>query len=516
MSHVALSGRGFELPDGATLRVRTDGDGRQRLVFSGGAAPRRVAPSGGDDGLDPFVDRDGDATWMDREGVPIAMEELEAGLHRPAAATLPPKKVAHRKPHAYFAVLDKADDNVKEAVRIAASKAPFPPSVRAEVERLMAVPAVKSAQTHSDTPFGFPYRTTKETKHLVPVLFWTAYLHAPQYATEGANYRNFHRETFQTRYENHNVENAAGEDVLELTAKVMGKIVKGLRLRKPDESWKKLKEMQFVLKHETQEYMDELSTMTLTYHRTDNLRYFVNAYLYTVSLALSASGAAGAPAAPDEEPDGAASLATLVRVHDGLFAPEAAAALLDEPLATRGRGARDFSLRELVEVARMQVEEQVGMGPAAQLVDVNCVQPRMPPTRWDVRLTPHWVERMAGVSKAFRAVHELALGYRARCGMKSATVDWHVVRVDAGSDRQPSHQDAGGPDAPRCYLTLIVPLTDHPEQGGTQFADLGTVSPLGGAVAFGGRVDHRGTANRSAHTRFFLYAAVHSGDDPNC
>ena len=75
---------------------------------------------------------------------------------------------------------------------------------------------------------------------------------------------------------------------------------------------------------------------------------------------------------------------------------------------------------------------------------------------------------------------------------------------------------AGGPDAPRCYLTLIVPLTDHPEQGGTQFADLGTVSPLGGAVAFGGRVDHRGTANRSAHTRFFLYAAVHSGDDPNC
>ena len=33
------SGRRFELPDGATLRVRTDRSGRQRVVFSGGAAP---------------------------------------------------------------------------------------------------------------------------------------------------------------------------------------------------------------------------------------------------------------------------------------------------------------------------------------------------------------------------------------------------------------------------------------------------------------------------------------------
>ena len=95
------------------------------------------------------------------------------------------------------------------------------------------------------------------------------------------------------------------------------------------------------------------------------------------------------------------------------------------------------------------------------------------------------------------------------------------MRVGGRSAAQDAHLDAGGRDAPRVYLTLLVPLNHHPGSGGTEFPghpelDGRVLSPLGGAVAFGGRVLHRGAANDSQEDRLFLYAAVHTGGDPNC
>jgi hypothetical protein len=194
--------------------------------------------------------------------------------------------------HPYFTAIDTADATVQTALSLAAAQTPVPALIESQLQRVLAAPVSKKAVHTGGDPFAFPYGTAKENKHFVPVLFWTAYLNAHREAQEGVDYLDFAPRTFQEFYENTSVEKREGAHVLSLTAWVLGTLVRELRLRKPDESWMKSKEVQYELQYETAEDLDYRSRLTVTYHRTDTLRYFVNVYLYTVSLAMAAANKA--------------------------------------------------------------------------------------------------------------------------------------------------------------------------------------------------------------------------------
>ena len=215
-----------------------------------------------------------------------------------------------------------------------------------------------------------------------------------------------------------------------------------------------------------------------------------------------------------------------VWMWDSVFSPDALHALLHTELSATAHGARTssrssraFSLVDLVVKAIELNETGRPMGGADRFVDVTCILPRERHTRWDVRLTDHWVEKMREVNVAFHRACDMVDHLRRNDGRCArAKVDWHLQQVLPGSPDQELHiDDRTHGSARRCFYTFIVPLTDNPSAGGTFFPKLGKVfSAYGGALCFDGTVEHAGLGNRSQQTRHFLYAAIYTGRDENC
>lgn len=136
------------------------------------------------------------------------------------------------------------------------------------------------------------------------------------------------------------------------------------------------------------------------------------------------------------------------------------------------------------------------------------------PFRWDATLSQQWILTAYNSNPAFRLASEQVHGARAALGCPSARITWHAMLVRPGSPDQEVHIDGTGRG--KCYYTYVVPLMQSPEGGGTYFPEAGlTFRSVGRAILFGGDVHHKGLGNRSAHDRIFLYAAMHSGPDPN-
>lgn len=214
-----------------------------------------------------------------------AKREVATKRLRPRVPMLTNKPTAHP----YFDTIDGADASVVSAVSLAAEKRPIPSLVREQFQRTLNAPVNKSnTSSHGVTKFSFPYGTAKENKHFLPVLFWAAYQNAHLTALQGVDYLDFHHRTFQEFFENDTVEKEAGDHVLTLCANMLGLLVEQLRLKKPDEAWKR-NEQNFIFNYEPPEVINEMSRKILTYHRTDSTRYFINVYLFTVSLAMAAA-----------------------------------------------------------------------------------------------------------------------------------------------------------------------------------------------------------------------------------
>lgn len=202
------------------------------------------------------------------------------------------KQSVTKSKHPYFVVVPNAKAFVHDAVRLAADKTPIPSLVKSQFQKTMATPARKSpAHPSGDDPFAFPYGTSAENKHFLPILFWAAYLEAPSVIEKGVDYLDFRHRTFQQFFEANNLEKREGEHVLTLCNRTIRTLMDGLRLKTPNESWMKKKSMNFVVQYETEEYKDKLSAMPLTYHGTDSSIEFIGVYLYTVSLAMAAANA---------------------------------------------------------------------------------------------------------------------------------------------------------------------------------------------------------------------------------
>lgn len=199
-----------------------------------------------------------------------------------------------------------------------------------------------------------------------------------------------------------------------------------------------------------------------------------------------------------------------VWIEEDVFRAMDLEAILTTPVASSGkRGKKEFDLRELVEAGIASNERGVPMGNAARLVDIGCILPRERRTRWDLKLTPRWVSEMRSSNPAFDTA--CAITESIECGVN---VDWHVQLVFPGSPDQVVHADH---QRAKCYYTVLVPLVDNPRAGGTFFPKLDrTFASYGSAVVFDGTVEHAGLGNRSQQYRYFLYAAVYTGRDPNC
>ena len=198
--------------------------------------------------------------------------------------------------------------------------------------------------------------------------------------------------------------------------------------------------------------------------------------------------------------------------EDELFDQDALRAILWTPLSTGARrGKEAFTLQELLHVAKA-----ASRGNAARFI--QDVVPRERETRWDVTLTPSWVEKMSNVNVAFAHAIDIADKVRRHMGAcPNANIVWHAQIVHHGSPDQPLHVD----DRPKrrgkgCYFTMIVPLTQDPRAGGTHFPLLDhTFSSFGGALVFDGSVEHAGLGNPTSRDRIFLYAAIFTGRDHN-
>ena len=122
------------------------------------------------------------------------------------------------------------------------------------------------------------------------------------------------------------------------------------------------------------------------------------------------------------------------------------------------------------------------------------------------------------VNVAFAKVNDIAHNIQKMyCRGRPSTVAWHAMIVHPGSPTQEVHvDDEKFVRNKRCYYTLIIPLTNNPQAGGTYFPQLGFVfCAFGGALMFDGAVEHAGLGNPSNANRVFLYAAIHSGKDEN-
>ena len=200
-----------------------------------------------------------------------------------------------------------------------------------------------------------------------------------------------------------------------------------------------------------------------------------------------------------------------VWMSDDIFDRDALAAILDTPVTAEGsrRGTASYTLLEVFQSAKKKER-----GNASRFIDD--VMPRERNTRWDVRFTSHWVDKMKAINVAFQDACDLAESVRKmnpKC--KRAKIEWHAMIVHPGSPDQPSHvDDSSGENL--CYYTLIVPLTSNPDSGGTHFPVMNHVfRSFGGALVFDGGVTHAGLGNRSKEDRIFLYAAIFSNIDNN-
>ena len=202
-----------------------------------------------------------------------------------------------------------------------------------------------------------------------------------------------------------------------------------------------------------------------------------------------------------------------VWMEDGLFEPDALRGLLTTPLTVDARrGTTEYNLMDLFHVAK-----ESKRGNAIRFI--HEVHPRERDTRWDIKLTPTWVDKMKMVNVAFARACDMSENIKKmipKCN--KANVEWHAMLVHPGSPNQPVHIDdaQSTKKGKRCYYTFIIPLTSNPKSGGTHFPKLDkTFSSFGGAVVFDGAVEHAGLGNKSSEDRVFLYAAIFTGKDVN-
>ena len=211
-------------------------------------------------------------------------------------------------------------------------------------------------------------------------------------------------------------------------------------------------------------------------------------------------------------------------MQDDVFPHDALESLLHTPLMPpqsnrSGRHAKGYSLQELFALAIASQEDGKPLGGALRFIDGECILPRERSTRWDIRLTDHWVTAMASVNAAFFKARSMADALKrsdGRCA--KARVDWHAQVVFPGSPDQPTHvDDREDRRGTRCFYTMIVPLVENKSAGGTHFPTLNhTFASFGGALVFDGAIEHAGLGNRSRQNRYFLYAAIYTGKDFNC
>ncbi len=98
----------------------------------------------------------------------------------------------------------------------------------------------------------------------------------------------------------------------------------------------------------------------------------------------------------------------------------------------------------------------------------------------------------------------------------------NVMIVLPNAEDQPIHTDIAGKKRGQFFVTVIIPLNPITNKmGGTEiFCDCAQKSIIvkgepGFGFYFCGNVKHRGLANKSQTTRFFLYFALSKHNDPN-
>jgi hypothetical protein len=88
---------------------------------------------------------------------------------------------------------------------------------------------------------------------------------------------------------------------------------------------------------------------------------------------------------------------------------------------------------------------------------------------------------------------------------------WSVLRVDPRAVEQNLHKDQANDSE---YWSILIPLTNHPNQGHTEFPDsTGITAFPNSTYAFDGNTWHYGTANHSDHVRYALMGVTHA---PGC
>lgn len=134
--------------------------------------------------------------------------------------------------------------------------------------------------------------------------------------------------------------------------------------------------------------------------------------------------------------------------------------------------------------------------------------------RIDRTLSSAWVgaarRQIAGFHRVAEAVDAIALETQ-----RAVSTGWHLMIVAPGAEPQAWHRDAY---KKKVYLTCIFALTEDGDASGTEFK-VGNSTHIenhhGGLVVFSGGTLHRGTAHHGPQNRIFLYAVIHTGNDPN-
>ena len=112
---------------------------------------------------------------------------------------------------------------------------------------------------------------------------------------------------------------------------------------------------------------------------------------------------------------------------------------------------------------------------------------------------------------AFRTAAQTLVETKRRLDCERATITWHAMLVRPGSPDQNEHVDSNGRN--KCYYTFIIPLTSPLEAAAVLSRNGIDVPSLGGAVLFGGNA--QGLGQPLGVGAGVLYAAVHTGKDPN-
>ena len=96
---------------------------------------------------------------------------------------------------------------------------------------------------------------------------------------------------------------------------------------------------------------------------------------------------------------------------DNIFDPDALRAIVTTPLTAQQqsrRGGGGVTLMDIIDKAKRPNNR----GSAQRFIDPDGVCPRERETRWDVKLTATWVQKMQSVNVAFRRACELVEGIR--------------------------------------------------------------------------------------------------------